>query len=92
MSFLDLSYSFLISAKGPMISVLGNIAWKHTPADPNVTAGYEERQIGQESFLGNMWFSSVQTFQACTDDQDKALYVNEHQETQRGNTHGETGN
>ena len=42
--------------------------------------------------LGNMWFSSVQTFQACTGDQDKAVSVNDHQETQRGNTHGEAAN
>lgn len=29
---------------------------------------------------------SVQTFQACTNVQDKAIYVNQHQETQRENT------
>lgn len=92
MVFLDLSYSLLIAAEGLMISVLGNIAWRHTPANPNVTAVYKEGQIGQESFLGNIWFSSVQTFQACLDDQDKAIYVNDHEETQRGDAHGEAGN
>lgn len=29
---------------------------------------------------------SVQTFQACTNDQGKAIYVNDHQETQREDT------
>lgn len=29
---------------------------------------------------------SAQTFQACTNDQDKAIYVSDHQETQRENT------
>lgn len=90
--FLDLSHSFLISAEGLVISVWGKYPVETHTANPDVTAACKEQQIGQESFRGNMWFHSVQTLQACTDDQDKAIYVNNHQDTERGNTHGEAGN
>lgn len=40
--FLDLSCSFLISADRQWPQSWGNIAWKHTSANPKVSAGYRE--------------------------------------------------
>lgn len=37
---------------------LGGILHGNTSANPKASAGYRERQRRQESFLGNMWFSS----------------------------------